>query len=177
MANRTQFAGWFNAVDFNYGGGSPDAPPPLTVLSGPSSSPLVNPVTLVLESAVVVRTDGLEFYPLQFSSYGSPLVSAAAPTLVGNGSNQETVTPSSTGNVTSPVPGQPTFTGTMSNLHGAGDTLRSATFGLQEALNYVGIVVGGGKVVIDEAWTKAGGTTTIKNAAVLPTGVTIVDNR
>ncbi len=163
----SRFGGFFNALNFNYGGGI-GMPPPLVVLSAPSSSPIVNPGTLVLEGAVAVATDGTPFYPLNTN----------APTLVGSGSNQETVTPSSVSNATSPVPGQPTFTGTFTKIHGQGDPLASATFGLQEAIDYANSQ-GGGKVCIDAAWTQAGGTTTIKNAAVFPspTIVSIQDNR
>ena len=163
----SRFGGFFNALSFNYGGGI-GLPPPLVVQSAPSSSPIVNPGTLVLEGAVAVTTDGLSFYPLNTN----------APTLVGSGSNQETVTPSAVSNTTSPVPGQPTFTGTFTHIHGQGDPLASATFGLQEAINYAN-AQGGGVVVIDSAWANAGGTTAIKNAAVIPspTIVTVQDNR
>lgn len=167
MANRTQFGGFYNAIEFNYGGGL-GFPPALIVQSGPSSSPVSNPGTLVLQGAVAVRTDGLQFYPLNTN----------APTLVGSGANQEKVTPSAVTNPTSPVPGNSSFTGTFTNIHGQGDPLASATFGLQEAINEANRQ-GGGVVLIDAAWANAGGTTTIKNAAVIPspTIVTIQDNR
>ena len=50
------------------------------------------------------------------------------------------------------------------------------TFGLQESLNDAGSS-GGGAVVIDSAWTNLGGTTTIKNAATLPSNTGIEDAR
>lgn len=163
----SRFGGFFNALSFNYGGGI-GYPHGLVVQSGPSASPIVNPGTLVLEGAVAVTTDGQSFFPLNTN----------APTLVGNGSNQETVTPSAVSGATDPTPGNSSFTGTFTKIHGQGDSLRSATFGLQEAIDFANSV-GGGVVLIDAAWASAGGTTAIKNAAVFPspTIVTITDNR
>ncbi len=163
----SRFGGFYAASSFNYGGGV-GFPPALVVLSAPSNSPISNPGTLVLEGGVAVTTDGLSFFPLNTN----------APTLVGSGSNQETVTPSSVSNPTSPVPGQSTFTGTFTKIHGQGDPLASATFGLQEAIDFANSQ-GGGVVLIDNQWAALGGTTAIKNAAVFPspTIVTITDNR
>lgn len=163
----SRFGGFFNALSFNYGGGA-GMPPPLIVQSAPSSSPIQNPGTLVLEGAVAVTTDGQSFFPLNTN----------APTLVGSGSNQETVTPSAVSNATSPTPGLPTFTGTFTNIHGQGDPLASATFGLQEAIDYANDQ-GGGVVVIDAQWSRAGGTDAMVSAAVYPspTIVSVQDNR
>ena len=163
----SRFAGYFNALSFNYGGGT-GFPPALIILTAPNASPIVNPGSLTLDTGVTVTTDGLAFFPLNTN----------APTLVGSGSNQETVTPSSVTSPTSPVPGQATFTGTFTKIHGTGDPLASATFGLQEAIDYANSV-GGGVVVVDSAWANAGGTTAIYNAAVIPspTLVTKQDNR
>ncbi len=167
MANRTRFAGFYRALDYFYGGGI-GLPPALTILTAPSSSPIVNPGGVTMQDGVAVLTDGNEFYPLNTN----------APILVGSGSNQETVTPGSVTNGTSPVPGQAGFTATFTKIHGIGDPVASATCGLQEAIDDANRN-GGGKVVVDAFWTKAGGTTAMISAAVFPspTIVDIVDNR
>ncbi len=167
MANRTKFGGWFNAVDYFYGGGI-DFPPALTILTAPSNSPISNPGSVTLESGVMVLTDGTQAFPLNTN----------APILVGSGPNQETVTPSSVTNATSPTPGQAGFGATFTKIHGQGDYVASGTCGLQEAINDANRS-GGGKVTIDSAWTRAGGTTAMVSAAVFPspTIVQIVDNR
>ncbi len=168
MSNRAIFGGFFNALDFYYGGGV-NRPPPLVILSAPSSSPIVNPGSVTLDTGVTaLNTSGESLAPLNVN----------APILVGSGSNQETVTPSSVTNASSPIPGQAGFAATFANIHGTGDPIASATFGLQEAINYAN-AAGGGVVLIDAYWARAGGTTAIKNAAVFPspTIVTITDNR
>src|SRR5579863_4009462 len=107
MANRTKFAGIWDAVAFYYGGPLPDSPPPLTVLTAPNNSPIVNPGGITMESGVVALTDGTQMFPL----------STNAPILIGAGTNQETVTPASVTNPTSPVPGQAQFTATFTKIH------------------------------------------------------------
>ena len=91
----------------------------------------------------------------------------------------ETVTPSAVGTgciLNSTVIGGCSITATFSNAHSTSDQVLSATFGLQEALNDAGNS-GGGAVTIDSAWTNAGGTTAIKNAATLPSSTGIEDVR
>jgi len=166
MSNRVFFAGQFNAVDYNYGGGV-GFPPALTVLVGPQTSPLSNPGSITLESGLCVATDGRTFGPL----------STNAPVIVGNGPLQERVTPASVyGNgIDSPI-GQAGFTATFSNTHGLGDSVASGTFGLQEALNACA-AYGGGEVVVDQGWVKAGGTSTIYAAVTVPANCAKVDRR
>lgn len=163
----SKFGGFFSAVDYNFGGGI-GYPPALTILTAPSDSPISNPGSVTLQDGVAVLTDGGQFYPLNTN----------APVLVGSGSNQETVTPSAVTSPTSNVPGTPGFTATFANIHGQGDPVASATFGLQEAINDAARL-GGGVVVVDWRWTAAGGTTAIYNAAVLPSPATVSlqDNR
>ena len=155
------------AVASNFAYGCPGGPGALVIQQ---SNPVValSPVADVSATVAFGYTttiDGITFYPL----------STLAPIMVGSDSNAETVTPDTVG---TPLPGyqQVSFTAEFENDHGSGDPIASATFGLQEALNYMG-AQGGGIVIIDQNWTKMGGTTTIKNNATLPTGVTIVDNR
>ena len=159
MANRTRFAGIADALDYYYGGPLPGLPPPLVVISTPTTSPLTNPATLTLQTGRISLTDGSDFFPLN----------ANCPLLVGTGQDQETMTPSSvsTGNGNTP-----SITGTFLATHGQGDNIASGTCGLQEAINDM-IARGGGKVAISGAWARAGGTTAMKNAAVFNSPVTV----
>jgi hypothetical protein len=165
MANRTVFAGWYRARDFFFGGPLIDVPPPMTIISAPSATGAGSVTT---SSAQIVLRDG--------TTAGA--FSTNAPLLVGSGSNQETVTPSAVQNNGSVIPGNGGFTATFSNLHGQGDPVASATAGLQEAINAAD-AAGGGVVVVDSAWSKAGGTSAMISAAVLPAdgNVSIIDNR
>jgi hypothetical protein len=86
---------------------------------------------------------------------------------------RETVTPSA---VTTDGLGNLLITATFTYSHMAGDTVRSGTFGLQEALNAVS-GFGGGIVVIDGPWAKLGGTQAIFEAATVPANVSIEDLR
>jgi hypothetical protein len=67
-----------------------------------------------------------------------------------------------------------TFTGTYA--HGNGDQITTGSMGLQEALNYASSK-GGGTVILDNAWAAGGGTQAMINAATVPAGVAIQDNR
>ncbi len=168
MSNRAVFAGIADAVAFDYGGPLPDAPPPLVIISTPTTSPLTNPATFNVETGVLSLTDGTSLAPL----------ASTCPILVGDGPGQEKITPSSVSNPTSTIPGAASFTGTFLITHGNGDTVRSGTHGLQEAINYM-IAQGGGKVSVSSQWAAAGGTTTMVNAATFnsPKTVDILDYR
>jgi hypothetical protein len=162
MANPTKFSGLYNASQFAYGI-HPNLPP-LLVVSGPNTTTGAQALTLAFGS--VATPDGLVFSPLNTN----------ANILVGGDSAVETVTPSAVSTSTPLVYGTTSVTSTFANLHGMGDQVCSGTVGLQEALNYVGSVVGGGIVVVDETWYKLGGTSTILAAASVPSGVSIWDN-
>lgn len=95
-----------------------------------------------------------------------------APILV-NDANQETVTPTG---VAINTDGTVTITGNFTHTHGQGSMICSGTAGLQEAINAAS-AAGGGVVVVDAAWTNLGGTTAMINAATVPAGVQIQDNR
>lgn len=122
-------------------------------------------LTFTLSSSTVRLPDGRLTMPFNTN----------APIRVGS----ETVTPSAVGAgciLNSTVIGGCSITATFSNAHSTSDQVLSATFGLQEALNDAG-KSGGGAVTIDSAWTNAGGTTGIKNAATLPSNTGIEDVR
>jgi hypothetical protein len=165
MANRTRFAGQYNAVNFNYGGLGLDDPTALVVASGPGTT---GSETLTVYGGSVTLSDGTIVSVLNVN----------APINVVNASGVDTVTPSAVStNVQSNIYGPTaTVTGTFTYAHYAGDRISSGTVGLQEAINYAS-AKGGGTVIVDNAWVVEGGTTTILEAAVVPSGVTILDLR
>ncbi len=68
--------------------------------------------------------------------------------LVGQGTNQETVTPTTVSGCGISSTGTCTVTATFTNAHGAGTVVRSGSYGLDEALN-VANANGGGVVLVD----------------------------
>lgn len=162
MAGNSYFTGMYNASGFAYGVNK--TVPPLLVVSGPNST--VGAQALTLAFGYTQTPEGITFNPL----------STNAPFTVGGASATETVTPSSVSNSTPTIYSSPSVTATFANLHGSGDTLRSATCGLQEALNYAG-TKGGGVVIVDAAWTLLGGTQAMMVAATVPANVGFWDNR
>ncbi len=68
------------------------------------------------------------------------------------------------------------LTATFVDSHNNSETVSSASFGLQEALNDAG-ASGGGVVTIDSFWTSLGGTDDIVSAATVPANVSIEDVR
>lgn len=158
----SRYAGWFRAVEYAYGWG--DTPPPaLQVISGPNAT---GSGTLVLAFGATQTSDGIMVSPLNTN----------ASIIVGGDSGMETVTPSAVSASTPLVYGSSTVTATFSNLHGNGDSIRSGTVGLQEALNAAS-AYGGGAVVVDAGWVALGGTSAMVTGATVPAGVWIVDNR
>lgn len=168
MANSypSQFAGWWKAANFAYG--SAGGPASLKCQQSnpiPVISPTVNQ-SMTVAFNFTTTVDGITFWPL----------ATTAPIQVGTDGNQETVTPASvTGNGLTGYQ-QGSFTAAFLDQHGSGDNIASATFGLQEAINYAA-TQGGGIVVVDREWVALGGTTTIYNNATLPSGVTKLDHR
>lgn len=160
MALMTQFAGNFNAVEYAYGSAFPAA---LSVGIGNTST---GSQTINVTFGYTTLNSGKTFLPLNTN----------APINVGTGTNLEKVTPSA---VSQPTPGvydSATITANFSNLHGTGDPIASATYGLQEALNAAG-AYGGGQVIVDAAWKALGGTDLMISSATVPSGVVISDNR
>jgi hypothetical protein len=157
--NPSNFAGQFNATAYAYG--CPGCPGPL-VLSSAIPAGLAVPS---VEFGFIGLEDGSQFYPLNTN----------APIRLGSAAATETVTPSAV-SVVSQAYGGMNFAANFTNSHGIGEQISSATFGLQEAIN-AAHASGGGSVIIDSAWAALGGTTAIRNAATLPSGVTILDYR
>lgn len=157
----SRFAGQYKATAFAYGGSGSDFPAPLVVVSGSGAS---GASTLTVQNGWITLSDGTQVFPL----------ATTAPINVGTDGNAETVTPSAvSNNVQSNVYGPTsTVTATYANGHSAGDRIGSGTVGLQEAINYAALK-GGGQVLIDGAWTTAGGTSAILAAAVLPSSGTV----
>jgi hypothetical protein len=165
MGYPSVFGGQWVAANFAYGApGGPAALIAYSTIQVPASPP--NSQTLNVAFMYTTTIDGITFYPLNTN----------APVEIGADSNAEQITPSAVSNNNQVQYGNGSFTAAFVNQHGLGDYIASATFGLQEAINEAH-AAGGGKVIIDEQWVKLGGTTAIKNAATLPSGVTITDNR
>lgn len=152
----TQVGGLYDALAFNYGY---EHVAPIKILSGNSSTGLR---TITTNVGQIVLPDG--------KFVNSP-ITTNTPITVGNPLNSETITPTAVSCTAQSC----TITATFANVHGVNDPIFSASFGFYEALNYVHTV--GGSVIINGAWTAAGGTQiTIQNAPIL-TNVTILDNR
>ena len=163
MSGKTSsFAGWYDAADFAYGINSKVAPLlvvlPITGATGAQTLTVAFPATNL--------PDGTILAPLNTN----------APVFIGGNSNMETVTPSAVSNGPNTSYSQSTLTGTFTYAHGNGDQVRSGTCGLQEALNYAASK-GGGIVVVTAGWTALGGTDAMIEAATLPSGTSILDNR
>lgn len=155
MNDLSEFGGIFVAARFAFG--SPGGPPALT-LAEPITQ--TGAQTAYLLRATCITPDGVIFQPL----------ASTTPLSIGLPSAAEAITPTS-------VAGDgASFFATFTAAHGRGSQISSSTFGLQETLNYAALR-GGGAVIIDAQWTAIGGTTGIMNAATVPSGVTIQDNR
>lgn len=164
MANRTRFAGMFNAADYAYGCAGISLPDALIVdAAAPAGT-----TTLTLAFGQTTLSDGTVLFPL----------SILAPINVGSGANSEQVTPTAVGNPTLPGYDLSTITAVFANAHGRGDPVSSATIGLQEAINDAN-ARGGGVVFVTPVWASLGGTAAMLAAAVLPSNgsVLIQDNR
>jgi hypothetical protein len=162
--NRTRFGGRYEAIDYAYGntvGGA--QPAALSILTGNSAT---GSQTAIVAFGYTTAGDGRVFTPLATN----------APILVGGGSNQETVTPSAVSCSTPTAYGTCTFTATFVNVHGTGDSIVSASFGLQEAIN-LAQSDGGGSVIVDQAWSKRGGLTSTITSASPYSNVTVEDMR
>ncbi len=161
----SQFAGWFKAANFAYGcAGGPGA----LVVSQKTPVVAVSPTAAVacqVAFGYTTTVDGIVFYPLNTN----------APINIGSDSNAEEVTPTTVTNGAQQYEAT-SFTADFIDNHGSGDPISSATFGLQEAINYAALQ-GGGVVVVDAEWTAIGGTDAIYAAVTLPSGVTKQDNR
>lgn len=129
--------------------------------------------TLTMRIGYVSLPDGRKIVPY----------STSAPIFVGSGTNQEKVTPSAvSGCYPVDVSGfSCQITATFANLHGRGEAVYSASFGLQEAINDA-VGGGGGTVTVDQWWgggngSPLAGTNTILNAALVYSSVSIIDYR
>lgn len=154
------FAGLVNAVEFAYG--SPGGPPAFRMTNSvPAAVAAAH-----LDQAYITLKDGTKI---------GNIVTTTTPVLVGTGADAEEVTPSGASGNWQQY-GAFTFSATFTKAHGLGTPVKSATFGLQEALNWTGIM-GGGVVIVDADWAAIGGTSGMISAATSPSGVTIQDNR
>ena len=161
--NPTFFAGEYRAVSYAYG---IVATIPGLIVDNPTGATASGAQTLAVAFGTTTLQDGTIIAPLNTN----------APVMVGTGAGAETVTPSAVNNNTPTVYQASTFTATFSNAHGTGDKVASGTVGLQEAINAAS-AAGGGSVTLDVEWTQNGGTDAMIEAAILPAGVSLTDNR
>ncbi len=162
--NPTFFAGQYRAVSYAYG---VSAELPGLMVDNPSGATTGATQTLSVAFGNITLQDGTVVSPL----------ATTTPVTVGTGANAETVTPSAVSVNTPNIYQSSNFTATtFSHSHGTGDKVASGTIGLQEAINAAS-AAGGGKVIIDAAWTKLGGTDAMIEAVTDAAGVAIVDNR
>ena len=161
--NRTRFAGRYNALDYAYGAFS-GAPNALQVATGTTAT---GAGTLTIVSPVVTLGDGTTIFPL----------STAAKILVGTGSTQDSVTPTSLSNCNyAAAYATCQVTATFTYVHGTGENIASATMGVSEAIN-AALSMGGGAVAVDAKWTGSGGTTAMVSGAPSYSDVWIEDLR
>lgn len=155
--NITRFAGIYNALDYAYGvpGSSPGG---LKVSVGNVAT---GAQTITLDFGYTTLSDGTKIYPF----------STNAPITVGS----ERVTPSSITCLSPNVYSTCQIRATFTLLHGPGDNVASATYGLQEAINAAHTL--GGAVVVDGKWATAGGTNGMISGAALFGNTAIADNR
>jgi hypothetical protein len=161
MAILSRFGGYVNAVEFAYGVVSA-APPPLQVITGSTAA---GTYTVTCQNQRAVANNAVSTAP-----------TTNTPILVGVGTNEETVTPTS---VSLDSLGNILITATFANAHSTGELVRSGTVGLQEALNYAASFGPGlgAEVIVDAGWAASGGTQAMITAAVAASTVDIVDNR
>ncbi len=152
------FAGNYSALEYWYGGSQPYCPSPIEILQGNAAAGA---------GTIIVSAN---FSVTQGSTTFNPFVVGQTIT-VGLGSAQETVTLTAVGTPTlvgsNPSAYSISLTATFSYVHGFGDPVSSATFGLQEAIN-VANGNGGGLVTVSPTWFTNGGTSAIIQAAVVP---------
>ena len=152
-----------NALDFAYGTGTVA---PLRLVGGPYAA---GSVSVTVSQGYTVSASGITFNP----------ISTNASILVGAGTSQDTVTPTSVSCSTPAIYGTCSFVATFAHTHGNGDLVQSATVGAQEAVNYqaaLGGSLGGGAVVVDIKWARAGGTDAILSALTPSSQVSIKDD-
>lgn len=158
MSLITRFAGQYNALSFNYGGNNTGAPDAIDVLQG---NPNTGAGTVFVAASFTVD---------QGANAISPFV-VGQTIQIGRGAALETVTLTGVGKpvLVGPEPSaySISLSATFSFVHGYGDPVFSATYGLQEAID-VAAAAGGGKVIVDAAWYTAGGTVAMIQAALVP---------
>lgn len=159
MSIVSAFAGRYSAIDYAYGAGPvPNFPPALQLGAGNAATGVA---TVTVITPITVTQGGTPFSPI---AVGSSLN-------IGNASNQETVTVTSVGTPSlagyAPGTGSVTVTATFVNVHGPQESVSSATFGLQEAIN-LAAANAGGEVVVTPGWYRQGGTAAIIAAATVP---------
>ena len=140
--------------------------PALQVLTGSNNS---GTYTITVVNGTTSTTAGQIIAPLNVN----------APFFIGTGASFELVPASSISSVSCSTPtvyNTCSVTATFSYAHNTGDAIRSGTYGLQEAINWVQ-ANGGDTVALNGKWSALGGTNATLSAATPYAGVTIEDYR
>lgn len=141
--------GFYNSLNYNYGGMSAGGPLRVAVGGGTNASGVG---TLTLDYGYVNLKDGSTFNP-----FGSTVL---PPIAVDSGANYEVVTPSAASCSTPQVIQTCQITATFSFAHGTGAIIQSGDQGIQEAIN-AAAGKGGGAVF----WAIDSGTLTLATGA------------
>lgn len=168
--NRTRFGGMYNASDYAYGVSG--APGPLMVQTGNSTT---GSTSITVQIAYATLGDGTKLFPL--GTVGNTFT-------IGTGANSTLESPTITGQSNCGFDAgyaTCTVTASFTYVHGSGEPITTATFGLQEAVNAAhgaGFVPrSGGTVMLDPAWTGLGGTNATISSATPFSNVVIEDTR
>lgn len=174
--NRSIFGGNVNAYDFAYGWNPGSPAIRVSAFSGVCAGGGAS-CTLTMDYGYTYTGSGLQFQPFNLLS----------SIVIGTGASLETVTPTAVACTTPYIQQTCNVTIAPTNAHGPGDTVRSGTIGLEEAittlaqLNFLGGPAGtdtdqftglGGTVAVDAGWVQAGGTTAMLTGA---TGLNLVN--
>jgi len=158
--NPTKFAGEIRAINFAYGVAVNVPALQVDLAGGPTTAGAT--ATLTVSFGTVTLPDGTIIAPL----------AVGVPVTIGTGANADTVTPTAVSCSTPQIYQSCSFTATsITHAHGTGDRVASATFGLDEAIEYASVYgnPAGGIVITDGNWYKIGGTKTILTAVALAT--------
>lgn len=145
--NPAVFGGVANAWAFAYGVNPLVAPLQIDTTNATTGAGVA---TFTVAFGTTTASDGTVITPLATN----------AKVTVGTGANAETVTPSAVSCGTPQVYQSCSFTATFANAHGTGDKVTSGTFGFAEAVNS-NFAKGGGVVVIDRSFIRAGGAVSV----------------
>lgn len=135
----SKFSGVRNAFDYAFGVNR--QVPALKIFSGGSAA--AGTYSITLDYGSIVAIDGSKI-----------ALTAKMPINLGNGTTNETITPTTVSNLTPDVLGTCVITGTFGQAHGVGELVNSGDSGLSVA-GEAAAAGGAGLVAVDISWAKA----------------------